>query len=311
MNTTSFNFNIVTGLMLVAGLTLGASAAFAQRVKCPDGPNRAVPAIAASANFDSTSNLYTYAYTVSNDPKSIQEIDSFSVDFDGSLSNITNPPGWTHGTFFGRNTLGWDATLADDTAPVRSAVPPSLVQIKPGDSLSGFSFQSTQGPGAVKFYVTGFAPIPPQPSELDAEKLEEDCPQLARHILDQAVVGLTQGPSDAMAVQIDIKPGSDPNAINPRSQGVVPVAILGSSSFDVNRVDQASVRLGPGEAKPQNDKGHLEDVNGDGVFDLVFQFPTQDVKLRCFDRALVLTGNTTSGKSILGVDAVVTVGCNT
>src|SRR5262245_7701913 len=34
-------------------------------------------------------------------------------------------------------------------------------------------------------------------------------------------------------VDVDIKPGSDPNSINPMSQGVIAVAILGSEIFDV------------------------------------------------------------------------------
>ncbi|GAG49200.1 unnamed protein product, partial [marine sediment metagenome] len=35
----------------------------------------------------------------------------------------------------------------------------------------------------------------------------------------------------AIEVAIDIKPGSDPNPINPMSKGVIPVAILGSDTF--------------------------------------------------------------------------------
>lgn len=304
---------------LAFGLGSFVDSASAQQVKCPDGPNKVIATVEASVSFDAASNLYLYEYTVTNSPNSAQEIDDFRVDFTGSISMITRPKGWTYGFPRGRSSVGWGATEVEngDQISEGAAVPKSIVQIKQGDTLTGFSFRSPKGPGAVKYYVSGFVdtvfvPNPPQPdNELAMESLYEDCPQLLLPTLDQTVVGLTQGPSDAMAVQIDIKPGSDPNAINPGSQGVVPVAILGSAGFDVKLVNQASVRLGPGEAKPQNNKGHLEDVNGDGFFDLVFQFPTPDIKLRCFDRGLVLTGNTTSGKSMLGVDAVVTVGCNT
>ncbi len=301
--------NAAIGLALAAGLALGANTGFAQQVKCPDSPNRVIPTVEASVKFDAATNLYTYRYTVRNGAQSAQAIDSFAVDFRGSTLAVANPTGWTHGLFSGRNTLGWDATLADDTAPVGTVVPPSIAQIEPGDSLGGFSFQSPQGPGAVKFYVTGFAPVGPLPTEADAERIEENCPQLARNILDQAVIGLTQGPSDAIAIVIDIKPGSDPNAINPRNQGVVPVAILGSTNFDVASVDQKSVRLGPGAATPLNGKGHIEDANKDGFPDLMFQFPTQDTGVQCFDGALVVSGRTVDGKPILGVDAIVTRGC--
>lgn len=311
--------NTVVLVALVFSLGSFVNSVGAQQVKCPDGPNKVIATITARVNFDAVSNLYTYEYTVTNSPDSAQEIDDFRVDFTSAISMITRPKGWTYGFPRGRPSIGWGATEVEngDEIPENAAVPKSIVQIKQGDTLTGFSFRSPKGPGAVKYYVLGFintvfVPNPPQPDhELAMESLYEACPQLLLPTLDQAVVGLTQGPSHALAVQIDIKPGGDPNAINPRNQGVVPVAILGGSEFDVKRVNQTSVRLGTADAKPQNNKGHLEDVNGDGFLDLIFQFPTQNIRLRCFDRALVLTGTLSSGKSILGVDAVVTVGCNT
>lgn len=49
-------------------------------------------------------------------------------------------------------------------------------------------------------------------------------------------------------VVIDIKPGSDPNAINPRSKGVIPVAILTTDTFDAQSVDPSTVQFGPSSA---------------------------------------------------------------
>jgi len=45
------------------------------------------------------------------------------------------------------------------------------------------------------------------------------------------------------SVGIDIKPQSCPNPINTKSNGVLPVAILGTGDFDVTTIDPASVRL--------------------------------------------------------------------
>jgi len=45
------------------------------------------------------------------------------------------------------------------------------------------------------------------------------------------------GTSDTLQVAIDIKPGSDPNAINLGSKGVIPVAILSSLDFDATEVN--------------------------------------------------------------------------
>src|SRR4029079_11221567 len=46
-----------------------------------------------------------------------------------------------------------------------------------------------------------------------------------------------------IAVAIDVKPGSSTHNIDLGSHGKVPVAILGTASFDVRRVDPTSVTL--------------------------------------------------------------------
>lgn len=44
-------------------------------------------------------------------------------------------------------------------------------------------------------------------------------------------------------VPVDIKPGSCPNAVNARSRGVLPVAILGSATLDATRIASDTLRL--------------------------------------------------------------------
>src|SRR5260370_18338491 len=109
-------------------------------------------------------------------------------------------------------------------------------------------------------------------------------------------------------VTIDIKPGGYPNAINPRDKGVIPVAILSAPTFDARTIDPTSLRFGPGQAEPANGV-HIEDVNGDGLPDIVLQFPTTSSQIACSDTASFLTGKTTSGQTIVGSDSVLTVGC--
>jgi hypothetical protein len=48
---------------------------------------------------------------------------------------------------------------------------------------------------------------------------------------------------ETYTVPFDIKPESCPNPLNTKSQGVLPVAILGTADFDVNTIDAASIRL--------------------------------------------------------------------
>ncbi len=50
-------------------------------------------------------------------------------------------------------------------------------------------------------------------------------------------------PSLAVAVSVDIKPGSCPNPFNLKDNGVLPVAIAGTEDFDVTQVDPATIKL--------------------------------------------------------------------
>jgi uncharacterized delta-60 repeat protein len=114
----------------------------------------------------------------------------------------------------------------------------------------------------------------------------------------------------ATAVKIDINPGSSPNSINPKSNGVIPVAILTTDTFDATTIDPLSVRFGPKGAKEAHNKGHIEDVNHDGEPDLVLHFKTQATGIRCGDTSAALTGETFDRDLIQGSDAIKTVGCN-
>ena len=112
-------------------------------------------------------------------------------------------------------------------------------------------------------------------------------------------------------VTIDIKPGSDPNSVNPKSKGVIPVAVLGSIDFDAMQVDFSTVTFGPDGASPKHD-GHVEDVNDDDFMDMVFHFKTQETGIVCGDTDATLNGETFGNIPILftGTDTVKTVGCN-
>jgi hypothetical protein len=109
---------------------------------------------------------------------------------------------------------------------------------------------------------------------------------------------------------VDIKPGSFPNSINPNySKGIVSVAILSTDDFDALNVDVSTVAFGPDGAMAVHEGGHMEDVNEDGLTDLVFHFSIPETGIMCGDIEAHLTGMLLDGTPFQGVDSIKTVGC--
>lgn len=126
--------------------------------------------------------------------------------------------------------------------------------------------------------------------------------------------GIALEPSPVTQVDIDIKPGSDPNSINCRaSNGTIAVAILTTDDFDATSVDHNTVTFqGASETHVDRRTGearrHEEDVDGDGDTDLVFHFRFGDTDLTCDSTEGTLMGETLDGQAIQGTDAVRMVG---
>lgn len=108
---------------------------------------------------------------------------------------------------------------------------------------------------------------------------------------------------EIMQINIDIKPGSTGLApINPRAKGKIPVALLSSQNFNALSADPASLTFGA-----SGNEGSLshcgksgEDVNGDGLLDLVCHFENQDANFEKGDLEGILRGRTNTGTAFEG-----------
>ena len=118
-------------------------------------------------------------------------------------------------------------------------------------------------------------------------------------VLDLAYVGPVIVPVD-----MDIKPGNDPNSINTKSKGVIAVAILTTGDFDATSVNASTVLFGPDGAAKAHKRAHLEDVDSDGDTDMVFHFRTQETGITQGNLEACLTGETNGGQEFGGCDAV-------
>ena len=136
--------------------------------------------------------------------------------------------------------------------------------------------------------------------------------------------------SKALSVDIDIRPASCFNPLNLRSNGILPVAVLGTEDFDVNDIDIASVRLAgvaPFRSNYQDLTGPpSDDPNGcgctmtcpDGYTDLILKFRIPELAealtdiygqiVRGDELELTITGELHDGSMIEGLDYITVVG---
>ena len=118
--------------------------------------------------------------------------------------------------------------------------------------------------------------------------------------------------TDTIPVSVDIKPGSYPNTINLGSNGVIPVAMLSLDEFDATTVDPETVSLA-GASVAVRGKGskymaHEEDINNDGLMDLIVQVETQNLNEDSLQQGYALiAGSTYDGISFEGSDEIVVV----
>jgi hypothetical protein len=100
------------------------------------------------------------------------------------------------------------------------------------------------------------------------------------------------------------------------ANGTIPVALLGTTEFDISTVDASSLAFGPAGGPwtaAIHDLGvpgvlddHSQDMNGDGVADLVSHYRVPDLAFVDGDEFGCLVGYTLDGSVFEGCDPITT-----
>ncbi len=192
---------------------------------------------------------------------------------------LTDLDGWgfsTHGFF---TNLPWGTTVI----LVDSANRPVMIEYQYGNGVVVATLTASEW-----MYAGNFG------------GLSRNRKLLANEIAYQDVLVVTE-------VNIAIKPTSFPNTIKTRGRGRIPVAILSSPTFDATtEVDRTTPTFGKTGDEPSLafcNKGN-EDVNNDGLLDVVCHFYTQDTGFQFGDTEGILKGLTQWGGPLGGEDSV-------
>ena len=275
---------------------------------------------------DFTVDLWVYFNTTTGEQLLVEK---YSEDFTGT------PPGWFL-TKLGNNSLrfgtGLGPVVVNSPAlglPIntwihfaaRRSSGVGTIFVNGAQVATGSLAYNADSASSLKFGHRG-SPTdnPPTPGSTDTRgfflngRIDEVELFVGSALTDQEILDIYNAGADGKCkvttVQIDIKPGSDPNSINLCSGGAVPVAILGSATFDVNNINTDTLRFADAAVKivGRRDPHSLcsyEDVNDDGIVDLVCHFVTTDIASLDGDSILAnVVGELFDETSIKGMDSV-------
>jgi len=138
-------------------------------------PDSATPTLHVTVQVlqDPVTKLFRYNYTFTNDATSPSEVSAIQLLVNHSVVfDVKTPPGWTSQMWGDGAALAFAAT---DTGILPSGfvddglLVPSPFQIKPGQSLSGFSFLSPDASAPIEMFAQGFQQLPIVDENVDSD----------------------------------------------------------------------------------------------------------------------------------------------
>ncbi len=110
-----------------------------------------------------------------------------------------------------------------------------------------------------------------------------------------------------LSLLMDIRPGSDSNPVNSKSNGALPVAIYGTDDIDVTEIDLETLMLEGMSLREKGKSGKLgtfEDINGDSIVDLLLHFEMSELSFNASSDEYTLSGMMLDGMALEGSDSI-------
>ena len=112
-----------------------------------------------------------------------------------------------------------------------------------------------------------------------------------------------------LKVTVDVKPGDAKVTIEPEREGMVPILLVTTPQFDAAKADPDTIRVGPEGTEAAIFRSMLEDVDKDGDVDRMLLVRVREMRIKCGNKTIKVTGKTTDGREFEGSDTVATEGC--
>ena len=262
-------------------------------LQCPEEPNLLDVTVTSTVIKNTISGLYTYSYVVHSGTRSLQQIESFAVDFRGPEPTSMAPDGWVGAAYTERSTFGFISMSSDLFGSLLDT--PTVLQsfVMPGSSLAGFSITSPNPPGPVRYFVGGRVRYPAgfaqNIDETEADALMGECPAYGQPFPAFNLSGTAVGPSNGNSLKLSVAS---------RSEAAIALLLTVPARMDIN-LD--TIRVTPGNHLIAPKSVQVGGVASDGAKSYVVTVATSELKQRCYQQALIVHAQSSSGAPLVGM----------